>query len=111
MIPMKAKNHLRARVARCVFTKVASNKNESRDHRRRDRLAVQPSKTVMEQMDAMAQQVWSACTHDERTASCSRTRGARARRRSGETWCGVHRSQLLHGDEAGAGPRGEHLAR
>ena len=41
MIPMRAKSQLRARVAKCVFTKVSSNKNEETRDAGRHPLAVQ----------------------------------------------------------------------
>ena len=66
MIPMKAKNMLRARVAKCVFTKVSSNKNEETKTTGGIHSPFCPSKTVMSQMDCMAKQVWSACMHDDR---------------------------------------------
>lgn len=66
MIPMKAKGQLRARVKRMVFSKVGSNKNEAVTTAGGIESPFKPSKTVMDQMDAMAQQVWAACTHDER---------------------------------------------
>ena len=66
MIPMRAKAQLRARVAKCVFTKVSSNKNEETETQGGIHSPFRPSNTVMAQMDAMAQQVWSACMHDDR---------------------------------------------
>ena len=66
MIPMNDKGYLRARVAKMVFTKVAVDKNDKTTTTGGISSPFTPRKTVMEQMDLMAQQVWSACNHDVR---------------------------------------------
>lgn len=66
MLPMDAKGQLRARVRKMVFTKVSSTKNEPCVTGGGIDSPFKPSNTVMAQMDGMAQQVWSACAHDER---------------------------------------------
>lgn len=66
MIPMNDAGLLRAKVKRMVFTKVTSSKNEETVSTGGINSPFSPPKTVMDQMDVLAQQVWAACTHDDR---------------------------------------------
>ena len=49
-----------------VFTKVAVDKNEMKVTTGGISSPFTPRKTVMDQMDVLAQQVWAACVHDVR---------------------------------------------
>mmetsp|Transcript_176 Transcript_176/g.466 ORF Transcript_176/g.466 Transcript_176/m.466 type:complete len:418 (-) Transcript_176:767-2020(-) len=66
MLPMNDAGYLRAKVTRMVFTKVASRSNEVTITPKGSPLPFVPPKTVMDQMDNLAQQAWAACLHDDR---------------------------------------------
>ena len=66
MIPMMQAGKLRARVSNMVFTQVAGTGNNEAETPGGIVSPFKPPKVIMKQMDILAEQVWSACQHDDR---------------------------------------------
>jgi len=66
MIDMDTKNQLRARIQAMVFTRVDKTANKPCQTPEGICSPFTPTKTTMNAMDNMAQQMWAACMHDER---------------------------------------------